>query len=79
MLHEQRLVEHGEALKLDRAVAKGAGLGQPPAWAAREAMVAAAMATTEDLRRWDRAFEATAQRPATLFAPMLTAIGRRPA
>jgi SAM-dependent methyltransferase len=49
-----------------------------PAWAAREAMVAAAMATTEDLRRWERAFEATATRPATFFAPMFTAIGRRP-
>ena len=50
-----------------------------PAWAAREAMVAAAMATTQDLRRWERAFEATATRPATFFAPMFTAIGRRPA
>ena len=50
-----------------------------PAWAAREAMVAAGMATTEDLRRWERAFEATARRPATFFAPMFTAIGRRPA
>ena len=50
-----------------------------PAWAAREAMVAAGMATAEDLRRWDQAFEATAQRPPTFFAPMFTAIGRRPA
>ena len=50
-----------------------------PAWAAREAMVAAAMATTEDLRRWDQAFEATAARPPTFFVPMFTAIGRRPA
>jgi SAM-dependent methyltransferase len=50
-----------------------------PAWAAREAMVAAGMATTEDLRRWERAFEATASRPATFFAPMFTAVGRRPA
>jgi SAM-dependent methyltransferase len=50
-----------------------------PGWAAREAMVAAGMATAEDLRRWDQAFEATATRPATFFAPMLTAIGRRPA
>jgi SAM-dependent methyltransferase len=49
-----------------------------PAWAAREAMVAAGMATAEDLRRWDQAFEATARRPPTFFAPMLTAIGRRP-
>src|SRR4029453_10070435 len=30
MLHEQGLVEHGEALELDWAVAEGAGLGQPP-------------------------------------------------
>jgi SAM-dependent methyltransferase len=50
-----------------------------PAWAAREAMAAAGMATAEDLRRWDRAFEAAAQRQATFFAPMFTAVGRRPA
>ena len=50
-----------------------------PAWAAREAMVAAGLATAEDLRRWDRAFEATARCPPTFFAPMFTAIGRRPA
>jgi SAM-dependent methyltransferase len=50
-----------------------------PAWAAREAMIIAGMATAEDLRRWDQAFEATARRPATFFAPMFTAIGRRPA
>jgi hypothetical protein len=42
-------------------------------------MVAAGMATAEDLRRWDQAFEATATRRATFFAPMFTAIGRRPA
>jgi SAM-dependent methyltransferase len=50
-----------------------------PGWAARAAMVAAGMATAEDLRRWERAFEATARRPVTFFAPMFTAIGRRPA
>jgi SAM-dependent methyltransferase len=50
-----------------------------PAWVAREAMVAAGMATPEDLRRWDRAFEATAQHPVTFFAPMFTAVGRRQA
>jgi SAM-dependent methyltransferase len=50
-----------------------------PAWAAREAMVTAGMATAEELGRWDRAFEATARRLATFFAPMFTAIGRRPA
>jgi hypothetical protein len=31
MLHEQGLVEHGQAPKLDRPVAERAGLGQPPA------------------------------------------------
>jgi SAM-dependent methyltransferase len=50
-----------------------------PAWAAREAMVAAGMATADDLRRWDQAFEATAHRRVTFFAPMFTAIGRRSA
>ena len=50
-----------------------------PAWAAREAMVAAGAATAEDLRRWERALEATARRPATFFAPMFTAVGRSPA
>ena len=50
-----------------------------PAWAAREAIVAAAMATSDDLQRWERAFEATATRPATFLAPMFTAVGRRQA
>jgi SAM-dependent methyltransferase len=60
-----------------RYVIRGMSPGlRSPAWA-REAMVAAGMATAEDLRRWDRAFEATARRPATFFAPMFTAIGRR--
>ena len=45
-----------------------------PAWAVREAMVAAGVATTEDLGRWERAFEATATRRATFFAPMFTAV-----
>ena len=35
MFHEQGLGEHGEALQLDRAVAEGAGLGQPLAEAVR--------------------------------------------
>jgi SAM-dependent methyltransferase len=52
-----------------------------PAWAAREAMLAAGVATEADVRRWDRAFQemdAAPVRP-TLFAPMFTAVGRRPA
>jgi SAM-dependent methyltransferase len=62
-------------------------IGQPPAairpppWAAREAMVEAGMATAADVRRWDRAFREleAAPVPPTLFAPLFTAVGRRPA
>jgi hypothetical protein len=50
-----------------------------PAWAAREAIVAAAMATPDALQRWERAFEATATRPVTFLVPMFTAVGRRQA
>jgi SAM-dependent methyltransferase len=60
---------------LTRALSPGL---RSPAWAAREAMVTAGLATAEDLGRWERAFAATATRPATFFAPMFTAIGRRP-
>jgi SAM-dependent methyltransferase len=52
---------------------------RPPPWAAREAMVAAGVATDEDVARWARAFDrldAAATRP-TLFAPMFAAVGRR--
>jgi len=54
---------------------------RPPGWAAREAMLAAGLATEADVRRWDRAFQqmdAAPVRP-TFFAPMFTAVGRRPA
>ncbi len=62
-------------------------IGQPPAavrpppWAAREAMVTAGVATDDDVRRWDRAFQevAAAPVPPTLFAPFFIAVGRRPA
>ncbi|MEP7055811.1 MAG: methyltransferase domain-containing protein [Actinomycetota bacterium] len=53
---------------------------RPPAWAAREAMVDAGIATDSDVSRWDAAFtrmDAAADRP-TLFAPLFSAIGRRP-
>jgi SAM-dependent methyltransferase len=49
-----------------------------PAWAAREALVAAGVATERDLGRWDVAFQRVdraSTRP-TLFAPMFVAIGR---
>ncbi|HSR27444.1 MAG TPA: methyltransferase type 11, partial [Actinomycetes bacterium] len=54
---------------------------RPPAWAAREAMVAAGVASEDDVRRWDRAFQEieAAPVPRTVFAPLFTAIGRRPA
>jgi hypothetical protein len=54
---------------------------RPPSWAAREAMVAAGMATADDVRRWDRALRevAAAPVPPTIFAPSFTAVGRRPA
>lgn len=53
---------------------------RPPAWAARDAMVAEGLATPDDLARWGRAMErsdAAVVRP-TLFAPTFIAIGRRP-
>jgi ubiquinone/menaquinone biosynthesis C-methylase UbiE len=53
---------------------------RPPGWSAREAMVTAGVATEEDVRRWERAFqelEAAPVRP-TFFAPFFTAVGRRP-
>jgi SAM-dependent methyltransferase len=51
---------------------------RPPAWAAREAMLAAGVVTTADLDRWDRAIEeldASPDRP-TFFMPLFTALGR---
>jgi SAM-dependent methyltransferase len=54
---------------------------RPPPWAARDAMVAAGVATGEDVARWAAAFDrldATEARP-TLFAPMFAAVGRHPA
>jgi SAM-dependent methyltransferase len=53
---------------------------RPPSWAAREAMVAAGVATEGDLDRWASAFErldAATTRP-TLFVPAFVAVGRCP-
>jgi SAM-dependent methyltransferase len=54
---------------------------RPPGWAAREAMVTAGVATEDDVRRWERAFQEVeaAPVPPTMFAPFFTAVGRRPA
>jgi hypothetical protein len=54
---------------------------RPPGWAAREAMVTAGVASEDDVRRWDRAFQELEAAPVhpTYFAPFFTAVGRRPA
>ena len=52
-----------------------------PEWAAREAMVAAGLATYDEVRDWDAAFErldATRYRPWVVL-PMYVAVGRKPA
>jgi SAM-dependent methyltransferase len=51
---------------------------RPPSWAAREAMVTAGVATADDVRRWERAFQevAAAPLPPTVFAPFFIAVGR---
>lgn len=54
---------------------------RPPSWAARDALVAAGLATADDIERWRSLLErldAAAQRP-TAFVPLFFAFGRRPA
>jgi SAM-dependent methyltransferase len=54
---------------------------RPPSWAAREAMVTAGVASEDDVRRWDLAFQEVQAAPVapTIFVPVFTAVGRRPA
>jgi SAM-dependent methyltransferase len=54
---------------------------RPPAWAARDAMLAAGVVTADDLRRWDQALTELDARPdrPTGFMPVFTAVGRAPA
>ena len=54
---------------------------RPPAWAARDAMLAAGVVTTADLERWEREIADLDSRPErpTLFVPLFTAFGRSPA
>ena len=49
---------------------------RPPAWAAREAMKPADLAS-DDIARWDAALTLTAD-PPTVFFPIFGAVGRRP-
>ncbi len=54
---------------------------RPPAWAAREAMIADGIIDEDDVTRWGAAFERTdaaAVRP-TLFAPLFSVVAQRPA
>ena len=52
-----------------------------PAWAARDAMLAAGAIDEDDIERWEKAFrtlDAAAERP-LLFPSVFAAVGRRPA
>ncbi|MGH9225714.1 MAG: methyltransferase domain-containing protein, partial [Acidimicrobiales bacterium] len=52
-----------------------------PAWAGRDALLAAGMATAEDVARWDAAFDRVDGQQARpiVFVPLFFAFGRRPA
>jgi SAM-dependent methyltransferase len=54
---------------------------RPPGWAAREAMLAAGVVTEADVERWDRTFRELEAAPVspTVFSPVFSAVGRRPA
>lgn len=54
---------------------------RPPGWAARDALVAAGLATPDDIERWAAAFQRVdrADERPTIFAPLFFAFGRRPA
>lgn len=54
---------------------------RPPAWAARDAMLADGIIDEDDVARWDAAFgrtDAATVRP-TVFAPLFSVVGQRPA
>jgi hypothetical protein len=54
---------------------------RPPSWAAREAMLAEGVASPEDVRRWEAAFDRmdVAEPRPTVFVPQFVAIGAAPA
>jgi SAM-dependent methyltransferase len=54
------------------------GAVRPPAWAARDAMRAAGIATDEDIARWDAALTRLVSQRPTIFASIFGAVGRRP-
>jgi hypothetical protein len=54
---------------------------RPPSWAARDAMMEAGMIDETDVARWQAAFDRAdiEEVPRTLFAPLFSVVGRRPA
>ena len=52
---------------------------RPPAWAAREAMIASGHATEDDVARWERGLTELAGQNPRIFAPLFGCVGRRPA
>ena len=52
---------------------------RPPSWAARDEMVAAGIATADDLPRWDAALDRVGAKNPTIFASLFGVVGRRPA
>jgi SAM-dependent methyltransferase len=55
------------------------GIMRPPAWAARDAMVAAGVISRDDLARFEAAMDRLIEQNPTIFAPVFGAVGRRPA
>jgi SAM-dependent methyltransferase len=51
---------------------------RPPAWAARDAMVAAGVLNPADLERYEAALTRVMDKQPTIFAPVFGAVGRRP-
>jgi SAM-dependent methyltransferase len=56
---------------------RGRGV-RPPAWAAREAMVAAGLATADDVERWDRALTDDLDNVVNTFIAAHVIIGKNP-
>ena len=59
-------------------IVRPAGKVRPPAWAAREAMVASGHATEDDLARWEAAFDQLEASPPRVFAPLFGCVAQRP-
>jgi ubiquinone/menaquinone biosynthesis C-methylase UbiE len=58
-------------------IVHGTGNMRPPAWAARDAMIAAGVIRREDLDRYEAALDRMGAQEPTIFAPVFGAVGRR--